>query len=250
MLGKYPIFIVLALFCLLLSTPCLGQEIRVVTEEWKPYNYSSQGEVKGICTEIVKLSIKNAGFKIAGGKINIYPWARSYRIALSNENVLIYTILRNSRREKLFQWIGPLIRPEKFYFFKKRARDDVKVTSLSDAKKYQIGILRASIHEDFLLSKGFSKSTIQPVADHKLNLHKLLNERIDLIIDTLSSIKIRTKKMGLPLEQFERSLFLFKNDFYMAFSNKTDKAVVNRLKSAFTELKDRGVTCQILEKYN
>lgn len=239
----------LAVFSLLSGGSIFAEEIRVVTEVWEPYNFVKNGSVTGISTEIVEYSLKRTDISISGGKIEVYPWSRSYHTALNSENVLIYTILRTQGREKLFKWIGPIIPSEKFYFYKSGTRKDISVSSLDQARKYQIGALRGSVHEDFLKKNGFPESVIQTVGEQDRNLIKLLKGRIDFIIDTDSSLKIRTKQMNLPLSAFEKSLFLFENGYYMAFNNNTPYNTVEKVRKAVSELKNEGEIYKIIEKY-
>ncbi|MBF0259511.1 MAG: transporter substrate-binding domain-containing protein [Desulfamplus sp.] len=246
---NYFVFAAVIIISLFLGSFISANEIKVVTETWEPYNFEKNGKVTGISTEIVEYSLKKAGISISGNKINIYPWVRAYKMAMEDENILIYTILRTQERENLFKWVGPLIPSEKFYFYKNKSRTDISVSSLDEAKKYQIGVLRGSVHEDFLLRNGFSTTLIQTVADQELNLKKLLAGRIDFIIDTDSSLEIRTKQMNLPLSEFEKTLFLFENGYYMAFSKKTSDEIVEKVRNAFSELEKEGEVDKIIEKY-
>jgi len=246
---KYFVFAAVLIISLFSGSFISADEIKVVTETWEPYNFEKNGKVTGISTEIVEYSLKKAGIGISGNKIKIYPWVRAYKMATENENILIYTILRTQERENTFKWVGPLIPSEKFYFYKNKSRTDISVNSLDEAKKYQIGVLRGSVHEDFLLTNGFSNTFIQTVADQKLNLKKLLAGRIDFIIDTDSSLEIRTEQMNLPLSEFEKTLFLFENGYYMAFSKKTSDDIVEKVRNAFSELEKKGGVDKIIEKY-
>lgn len=243
--ARMVIVVVLFLWCGMSD----AQEIIVVTEIWEPYNFVKDGNVIGISTEIVEHTLQQAGMTIKDGKIGVYPWARAYAMALEDENVLIYTILRTEDREKLFKWVGMLLPSEKFYFYKHRTRSDVVVKTLDDAKQYQIGVLRDSIHGQFLTANGFPKESLDGVSDQVLNLRKLLYDRIDLILDVEATLKIRTQEQNLPLPEFEQVLFLFEHGYYMAFSQKTSDTIVERAQSAFQEVQTSGIIQEILEKY-
>jgi len=92
--------------CLISLLVCLGsaanaQHLRVVTENWPPYNFFNQNDqIVGSSTEVVRAVLEKAGFSYS---IEVYPWARSYSIAQNNSNVLIYTILRTPFRENLLK---------------------------------------------------------------------------------------------------------------------------------------------------
>lgn len=243
--AKIIIIMMIVLWCKM----SVAQEIIVATEIWEPYNFVKDGKVIGISTEIVERTLQQAGIAIKGGKIGVYPWARAYAMVLEYENVLIYTLLRTEEREKLFKWVGPLIPAEKFYFYKHRTRSDVIVKTLDDAKKYRIGVLRNSVHEQFLTAHGFPKESLEKVSDQVFNLKKLIYDRIDLILDVESTLKIRTQEQNLPLSELEQVLFLFDSGYYMAFSQSTSDAIVEQVQSAFQKVQASGIIQEILRKY-
>ncbi len=96
------------------STIFSDQDINVVTENWRPYNYEENSKIKGSSTKIVQTVLNQSGFQYA---INLYPWARSYQEALNNKNTLIYTIVRIPLREHLFKWVGPVAHADTVAFF-------------------------------------------------------------------------------------------------------------------------------------
>lgn len=121
--------------------------------------------------------------------------------------------------------------------------------TLEDAKGFQIGVLRKSIHEEFLLGKGFSREGIQPVSDQSLNLKKLLAGRVDFIVDTQGSLEIRSRQMGIDASAFEPFIFLFENGYYMALGKKSDPELARRLRSGFSKVEASGMIPHILKKY-
>jgi polar amino acid transport system substrate-binding protein len=237
------------LFFILILFPSFAQEVTVVTENWEPYSFEENGHVIGMSTEIVEAALAEANIKIAHGKIDTFPWARAYRTAKTKKNVLIYMVLRTEERENLFHWVGPLVPSEKFFFFKNRHRQDVVLANIEDAKKFKIGALKSSNHEDFLLLNGFSKKMIESVSEQRFNLKKLLANRIDLIIDTDHSLMLKTNELGLPFKDFEKSLFLFEHEYYMAFSKETSSKLIQKVDMALKKLVKQGKVKEIIEKY-
>ena len=117
-----------------------SEEIHVCTENWPPYYYEINGEIKGISTAIVKAVLKEAGLNYT---INVYPWARAYDMALNDKNVLIYTIARTPEREKLFKWVGEITPADSIIAYKLKKRGDIIVKTVQDLKKYKIGVVKA-----------------------------------------------------------------------------------------------------------
>ncbi|NCC24380.1 MAG: transporter substrate-binding domain-containing protein [Deltaproteobacteria bacterium] len=217
-----------------LAEPSL--EVRVVTESWEPYNYEKDGRVVGQATEVVRAVLNAAGIGITGGRIELLPWPRAYRIATTEPDTLIYTILWTPEREDLFSWVGPIVPAEEFHLYKDALRDDVLVQVVDDARKYLIGILRDSVHADYFQSRNFPPESIRPVANQEQNLAMLLAGRVDLIVDVESTLALRAARMNLPLDRFQKTLFLFRNNHYMAFSPGTDPEIVRRTTQALAEI--------------
>ncbi len=166
-----------------------NNKITVVTEEWPPYNYlSSSGEIIGSATQIVESTLQQGNIPYT---LNIYPWARAYKNALEQPNVLIYSILRSPEREKLFHWICPL-NTIQYYFFKLSARADIQVNSIDDIKKYTLGLIRDSYMHSYLKNNGFVEGEhLQITGNNQTNINLLLAKRVDIIIDTHENIALR-----------------------------------------------------------
>ncbi len=241
------------LFCLLLlfSLPhhSAAAEVEVVTEEWIPYSFTANGRVVGISTEIVEQALRRAGISMAGGRVRLMPWARAYYEALHKGNTLIYTILRTPERESLFKWVGPLVPADSFYFFRLAARDDIRLHSLADARRYRIGILKESVHGQFLRRHGFDAASLDPVSYQYLNMKKLLSGRVDLIVDVERTVRLRAEKLGVPSTKFVRALFLFRREYYMAFNRDTPDSLVRKVGRALETMQKDGSVERILCRY-
>ncbi|HFQ90251.1 MAG TPA: transporter substrate-binding domain-containing protein [Desulfobulbus sp.] len=236
-------------FFSLLPRPLYAAEVTVVTEEWIPYSFVSNGHVIGISTEIVEQALHRAGVSIAGGQVRLMPWARAYYTVRRNRNTLIYTILRTPERESLFKWVGPLVPPDSFYFFKLASRTDIRLHSLADARSYRIGILKDSVHGQFLRRHGFDASNLDPASYQVQNMKKLINGRVDLIVDVGRTVRLRAERLGIPYATFARALFLFRQEYYMAFSRDTPDALVHRVGAALAAMKKDGTVERILCRY-
>ncbi|MCP4405252.1 MAG: amino acid ABC transporter substrate-binding protein [bacterium] len=226
-----------------------AQEITVVTEEWGPYNYTEDGKVVGISTEIVQATLARAGID---AEIRIYPWARAYTMALEKENVLIFSIYRSRERESLFKWIGPISLPTDYYLFKLTTRTDLIIHSLEDAKKYTIGVMRDDQAHQFLLKQGFNEEEhLDIVSREELNIRKLIGGRIDFLPSAELSLADRMKKLNLPFSKVEKTFLLYGGEAksYMAFSQQTSDELVDRVRAAFEELNAEGIIETTVEKY-
>lgn len=224
--------------------------LRVVTEEWPPYNYTENGKVTGVVTEAIRAVLDRAGIDYS---IESLPWARAYELARTEPNVLIYTILKLPNRVSHFKWVHLEGLSINMALFRPRFRDDITVHSLDDAKKYKIGVKRATSTHHFLLAHGFTEGkNLFPVHCEKLNALKSRprTQRVDLTTgDRLSLLKCLADA-GLPPDYWVEVCPLFKKDLYMAFSPATPDATVRLVSAKLSEIRDEGGLDAVLEKYN
>jgi len=235
-------------FCLSIIVPqgLRGEDITVVTEDWRPYNYAEGGKIVGVSAEIVEAVLQKARVSFTH---QLFPWDRSYKMALEDKNVLIYTIARTPEREKLFKWVGSLA-PRMVYLFKLKKRTDIRLTTLADAKRYKIGVVREDATTKFLLKKGFVENRqLEIVATEEINQRNLFAGKIDLITGNELSIAPQINGLGLAYADVEKTLLLVKGDYYMAFSRTTDDATVNRVKKALDDLRKEGLVKKVTTKY-
>jgi polar amino acid transport system substrate-binding protein len=225
----------------------LAQEITVVTEEFPPFNYMDNGKLVGISTEVVQATLARAGIT---AEIKVYPWARCYRMVSEQANVLAFSMGRTPDRENLFVWIGPIAPAIKTALFKLKQRSDIVITSLEDAKKYKIGLIRDNAWHTTLRQQGFEDDkNIFPVTQREQNLQKLFAGRIDLLLDNNLNARSKTKALGLPVDQIEEAFVLRELETYMALNKQTAETLVTRIRTAFEQLQAEGVIEGIAKKY-
>ncbi|WP_421683235.1 substrate-binding periplasmic protein [Stutzerimonas urumqiensis] len=220
----------------LLGCAARADDLRVVTEE-TAYSYQQNGEVAGSATEVVRATLRRAG--LPDDRIAIYPWARAYRLALSEPGVLIYLIARTPEREMLFEWVGEIMRID-YHLYKLRERRDIEVVELDDARQYRIGVLRDDVRHAYLKAHGFTKLVVS--AHNSDNFRQLINGQVDLVPMPEHDIRTLCAEQGIDPARLEKvAAPSVPTRLYMAYSRQTDKATVLRTRAAFEHLQAEGV---------
>jgi polar amino acid transport system substrate-binding protein len=243
---KFIAFAVCFLICIFVGVPVFGQSLQVVTEEYPPYNYSENGKVLGFCTDVVKEVLKRANIDHS---IHSYPWSKSYKMAQSQPNVLIYSIGRNVEREPLFKWVDVIAKTE-VYFYKLKSRRDIKIKKLDDIKKYKIGAVRDDFRAQWLMKQGFTNQ-LELVPDDRHNMRNLFAHKIDIFpIGEYVAYHISHQE-GHAFNDLEKTMYVkdLSADLYMAFSNQTPDVVVEKCKKALFEIRKDGTYEKIKSKY-
>lgn len=232
---KKTILITFLFVLMTLGSQCYATTLTVFTEEFPPYNFTNDGKVVGVSTEVVKKILNIAGYKY---KLKSYPWARTYSLAQKTQNALIFSISRRPNREDLFKWIG-VITPATYSIFCHSSRNDINVVKLSDLKNYRIGTSIDDARESYLLGKGFTTDDFSRIGgsdSNVINLKKLMNNRIDVwpMPDAVAYYTVKQQgyenakrilKKVLPLSDLS-------GGYYIAASLNTPESVVINIKTA------------------
>lgn len=237
------VFILFFLF----STISIASELTVYTEEWPPYNFTSNGKIVGISTELVKAALKKSGFRY---KIVMAPWKRAYKIVKNNKNTILYTTSRTGKREMEFKWIGPLY-PRRVNLYKLKKRKDIKLNTVSDLKGYKISVIRGGSTEELLTSKGLIKDKhFTAVTRVNQCILMLFFDRVDLIPGGQESFLYLIKKMNFNINDLEIAFTLVDDVYYyMAVNLSTSDEVVFSIQKALDELIFSGYKTEIYKKY-
>ena len=210
----------------------------VVTEPWFPYNYlDSKGEIIGRSTEIVKSVLQHANISY---EINLYPWQRSYSIALAQDNVLIYSIYRTPAREKYFHWVCPLSPSQRHSIYKLSSRKDLRINKESDLNKYSFSVTRGTYLQKLFLNKGMEEGVnLFLTSSNKSNLQMLLNNRVDLLVEMEEPMLHMLASLRLPIETIEKVYTLKPEDqadLCMAISKGTSSDLVDKIRTSYQAL--------------
>jgi ABC-type amino acid transport substrate-binding protein len=215
----------------------LAQEyIALESDEWRPYVYMKKGEPTGVVFETVKAVFERADVAY---EFNIKPWARVYRNGLSTKNYFISGIGRTPEREDLFQWIGPITKVVDVHFYKLK-ENPIQINNIEEAKKYITGVVRGSYFQNFIDSH-FAPNQRQLVSTHDQLLKMLVLKRLDYVLLEERRVLNISDKLGIDPNIFEKSLFVFSVQSYLASSLNTEDELVSKLRKSYAELIDENL---------
>lgn len=239
----------LYLYLCSMSVIAIEYKIHVVTEDLPPFQIDN-GEFppKGVSVDLVKLLLKEANIE---SQIELFPWARSYSLALNEPNTLIFSMLRSHEREQKFKWIAHLY-TIKSYFAALKTRTDINIKTLDDAKHYSVGSVRDDLAESYLVSKGFIHDKNLYVTSKYPTLWQMLfNGRTDLVFTNSIVWQHEVKMIGLDTNKLTMAYQIpdFDTDLYLAASKNTDDVIVDKLKVAFARIVEDGRYQTILNKW-
>lgn len=224
--------------------PVRSEKLTILTENLPPLNYMENDTLVGPSVEIVQEIQRRIGSE---EQIQVYPWARAYKIALDEKNIVLFGTTQTEKRQDLFKWVGPLAVKRDILLARKAGL--LTINNLEDAKKVKrIGTLRDDTREQLLKEKGFQN--LEPVSDEQKNAQKLALGRIDLWAYKDPGYVTVCRLAGVDPDDLEEVFHLRQIEVSIAFSKKTPDAVVTEWNNAFQAMVDDGTIRQIQTKWN
>ena len=217
-------------------------ELKIVTENFPPYNFEVEGKAHGMSSEVVNAMLEHANLK---ADVEFYPWPRAYRTAQVEPNTLIYSIARIPERETFFEWIGD-IAPYRTSFYKLKTNTDLHIHSLDDARAHRIGVSQEDAIKTYLENRGFEQLEVANADQFVVRM--LIYGRMELIAYDEASLPFQAKAAGLDLDLIERVFRIeeLSEKLYVAMHPQSDPVLVQKLKSSLKAIKQNG-TYQAIE---
>lgn len=237
---KRIISILTSIVLLVVSLATKAVELQVVTEDLAPFNYVSNGKVVGSNTLLIKHLLKSLNIKYT---IKAYPWARSYQIALTQPNVLIYTINKTPHRERKFQWLGRFPLTTDISFFR-LAKPLLVNTNFNDLKNLRIGTQINTANEQFLIQHNYKK--ISRVSHLRQTVGMLALGRIDVIIGSKAQIESELLAGGLPIDTVTHIKHAFLSAPSFALSKQSSPALAAKIREAYLQISTQDI-CHIMK---
>ena len=241
---RRPITNVLLLACTLAAAPA-GHALTLLTEENPPFNYTEEGKVVGLSTEIVSELGRRSGIAL---EIKSLPWEKAYVTTQADKETCLYSTVRLDNRERLFFWIGPIATNRWVLISKGDFAGTVNV--VEDARRYRVGVVAKDAKIEFLMSKGVTD--LREVSDDSLIPPRLvLNRddpnRLDLWATgaygarrTAARANVKDLKLVLPLRDVS---------LYLACGRNTSTQSVQALRRAFEQVNKDGTLKRITERH-
>jgi polar amino acid transport system substrate-binding protein len=142
--------------------------------DWKPYA-GEELEKFGFGSQILTAAFNRVGYKV---KFNFMPWVRALKDTETGKYDAVCYGYYSDSRVKTYALSNPFI--ESALVFCKHKDSDISYSSLQDLKSYRIGVIRGYVNtEQFDAADYLTK---EEASNETLNLKKLLNKRVDLIV--------------------------------------------------------------------
>ncbi|USD31319.1 MULTISPECIES: substrate-binding periplasmic protein [Vibrio] len=233
---KYILSLSLSLFVFSLPIGAVElDELVFLTEEYPPYNFTQDGEAKGISIDLLIAAAQSQGVEINKEEIKVQPWARAYRTALIKPNAVLFATTRTRLREHLFQWVGPLS-TTRIVVMAKKSRN-ISIENAMDFAQYRIGVIRDDVGEQLMLELGVPRDSMQENSVAETLAKQLAKGRIDLWAYEENVAKWWLKKIGQDTDDYEPVFVLSEGELYYAFNLAVDEKLTEKLQRGIDQMK-------------
>ncbi len=224
----YTVIIAAVLMICLQVIPALARpNWNIMTEELPPYNFTRDGQVYGISTDILLKIMKKNGVAVERQDIHLLPWPRAYSTVQDVTGSILFSAARTTEREKLFKWVGPIT--DLTIGLTALKERNIRLNSLEDTQQYIIGTIRDGAPEQLVLKSGAAESSLDRIASPEANIKKLQAGRIDLFAFNVPSTRFLMLKLGIDPDKYESVYTLKQADLYYAFHKDTDDELIRAL---------------------
>lgn len=229
---------------LVLAVPA-AHALTLVTEENPPFNYTEQGKVVGLSTEIVSELAKRGGIPV---QIKSMAWEDAYVAAQRDKETCVYSTVRLENRERLFSWIGPIATNQWVLIGKSDFAGPL--TKIEDARKYRVGVVAKDAKVEFLMGKGVTD--LREVSADGLVPPRLMLARDDpnrLDLWATSAYGARRTAARANVKDIKVVMNLHRVPLFLACGRNTSPETVRALNQAFQKATKDGALRRIADQY-
>lgn len=218
-------------------------ELKFISEEYKPFNYTDDSNPAGLAPDLLKEICSQLNIKF---EIEFKDWDEGYNEALNTENAVLFSTTLNSTRKDLFKWAGPIASVD--WNFYTASGNSVSIDNMDDAKMLPgIGVIKNYAIEEFLVEQGFTNLVY--CTDVKDALAKLLANEIDAFPSDRFTTKSTMENLGLSIYSVNQQLTIKTELIYFAFNKNIDDKIVADFQDAIDQCKTNGKLKQLSQQY-
>lgn len=219
--------------------------LKVITEDWAPYNYVENNQLKGFSTEIIQAVMDELGESYP---IAAYPGARGDRMLDTMPNVMYFSLFRTPEREEKYKWIGP-ISEQAIYFYKHKDNPKTYQTIEDIKQATKVTIPHKGLVADRVAELGINNVIKLSSREHQFSL--VFSNRAELSVNTSPlGVAYYLKQLDQPADLLvSTGVKLLEFPLYIACSKEIPDSVIERWQTALDKVKASEKYEEIYSKY-
>jgi polar amino acid transport system substrate-binding protein len=224
-------------------------KLTIFTEHFPPYNFTEKQQIIGINADIVKLLCTNINIEC---RFEMLPWTRAFENTLATPLSGLISTSRNKKRENNFEWVGKLVN-SKTFLYRLRDRTDITASTLQQASRFTVGIIRNDIYQSALSANGFKEGKNLIEFSYKNDDVKLfMAGKIDMIIGSELTIPYQLENSGYRADSVTQVVEVpvkILGGNYLALNKQVPQKLVRALQQQLNYLRANNDIEKIITKY-
>ena len=221
------------------------QTLTVVFEEWPPYQYTQDGKVIGIDTEVLEEAFRRMGVT---PKFRSLPWTRALNEVKEGDADAIFSMGYPEQRPFLFFPKTPISDQRSVLFARKDS--PVQVSDIHDLEGKSVGVVKSNIYGD-LFDKN-EKILRDESSSQEMEFDKLLAGRYDVLItfELVGLFFVKQKQLADQVKMLD--YIVDTQPTYVGFSKAKgaqSEALANQLSDVLAQLRQEGFMETVRNKY-
>lgn len=228
-------------------------DVTWITEEYPPYNYTENGQLKGVAVDVLLEVWKRVGVQKTTKDIAVYPWARGLSLMEGNQGTCLFATTITPRRKNVltYQFVSPIPLDQREignHIIALKSKH-ITITSPEDLKKYRIGVVRGDVGQDFAIEANVPEDHIDACVNGSQLVKKMEKHRFDVASYGFTTMMEILKENDMDPEDYEIVYHFPPVPMGYAFNKDTDPALVNELQKALDAVYADGTADMIMKKY-
>ncbi|MBT4496880.1 MAG: transporter substrate-binding domain-containing protein [Gemmatimonadetes bacterium] len=223
------------------------EEMYWMTEQYPPFNYTEDGQLKGITVDILMAMFEKAGVRLTREDLHVLPWARGYKTVVEQPGSVLFSTTYTVERLQQFKFVGPII-PTRVSVIAPKSRE-LKINGVEELNQLKIGTIRNDIGDQLLRSLGVDEEAIEPKPSAVSLVQMLDRGRLDAIAYAEDIAQYQFKLARIDPAKYESIYVLQQSHMGYAFHKETDSRVLEPLRKALDELRADGTVERIYTGY-
>jgi polar amino acid transport system substrate-binding protein len=217
--------------------------LRILTADNPPLNFSRDGEITGLATDVVRELIKRTDTR---GDIEMTTWPAGYRALSDQANVALFSTVMTAERKGLFQWVGPLVTLDTNLYALKGS--GIEIVNLDQARTAgTIATVAKYYSEQMLAAENFTNTVSYP--DRATGLRQLLDGKVQMVAASNTEMPAALENAGASADAVQSAFTLSTDLVYIAFSKGTSRALVDRWQDELDAMKRDGTFARIYSRW-
>lgn len=224
--------------------------VQLVTESYIPYAFEENRVIKGLAVDVVTEAFRRQGYTV---DLQILPWTRALQMVQDGDTDGIFCAFYSEDRAVYMQYLKEPIADEAQFVYTLKDSPVKFDGTIDSLKPYRIGMV-----QDYFFGAEFDsvrksgELKVEAVTDLPSDIQKLLEGRIDAMVDHHLSTLYYLKKMGVQDKVIEQATPLRKPEgLYLCFSKSRniDQDLVRRIDEELVKMKSDGSYQKIIDHY-